>query len=96
MSIKVKGCEEAKASKLDLEPVGFAKAFIRKAPVVSSPPITPPVNKLIAQTHLRTELTEKAFARVHEIIRESEAHDSPNKRLVGLLRMRAEQRNPTR
>lgn len=93
MSFTVETLKGAKTARLDLKTTEFAKDFIRKAAAISGLDMTSFIlasafekAEAVMESYQRIELTEKAFARAHEIIRESEERRKPNKNLVKLLR----------
>lgn len=94
MATRAETFNGAKTARLDLKTTEFAKEFIRKAAAISGLDMTSFIlasafekAEAVMESYQRIELTEKAFARAHEIVRESEERREPNENLVKLLRI---------
>jgi uncharacterized protein (DUF1778 family) len=101
MAIRAETLNGAKTVRLDLKTTEFAKEFIRKAAAISGLDMTSFIlasafekAEAVMETYQRVELTEKAFARAHEIVRNSEERCEPNENLVKLLNMHSERNVP--
>lgn len=97
MSLVSETLQGAKTARLDLKTTEFAKEFIRKAATISGLDMTSFIlasafekAEAVMETYQRIELSDKAFARAHELSRASAEKPNPNKNLVKLLRSRNE------
>lgn len=97
MSFVAETLQGAKTARLDLKTTEFAKEFIRKAATISGLDMTSFIlasafekAEAVMETYQRIELSEKAFARAHELSRESAETPKAHKNLVRLLRSRNE------
>ncbi|MCH4885554.1 MULTISPECIES: DUF1778 domain-containing protein [Pseudomonas] len=101
MSFVAETLQGAKTARLDLKTTEFAKEFIRKAATISGLDMTSFIlasafekAEAVMDTYQRIELSEKAFARAHELSRASSEAPKANKNLVKLLRSRNERSRP--
>jgi uncharacterized protein (DUF1778 family) len=101
MSFVAETLQGAKTARLDLKTTEFAKEFIRKAATISGLDMTSFIlasafekAEAVMETYQRIELSEKAFARAHELSRASSESPKPHKNLVKLLRSRNERSRP--
>lgn len=97
MSTSVENLNTAKTARLDLKTTEFAKEFIRKAATISGLDMTSFIMasafkeaEAVMENYNRLELSEKAFSRLHEILRESEEEATPPPALVKLMRNKNE------
>lgn len=100
MSSVAETLQGAKTARLDLKTTEFAKEIIRKAATISGLDMT---SFIVASAFEKAEeviessqrlkvieLSEKAFARAHELSREAAENPKAHKNLVKLLRARNE------
>lgn len=97
MSLVAETLQGAKTARLDLKTTEFAKEFIRKAATISGLDMTSFIlasafekAEAVMETYQRIELSEKAFARAHELSRLSAESPKANKNLVKLFRSKNE------
>lgn len=101
MSFVPETLQGAKTARLDLKTTEFAKEFIRKAATISGLDMTSFIlasafekAEAVMETYQRIELSEKAFARAHELNQKSAETPTPHKNLVKLFRSRNERFGP--
>ncbi|MDZ5604319.1 DUF1778 domain-containing protein [Pseudomonas sp. RP23018S] len=87
----------AKTARLDLKTTEFAKEVIRKAAIISGLDMTSFIvasafekAEAVLESHQRIEISEKAFARAHELSIQAMNNPKAHKNLVELLRQRNE------
>jgi uncharacterized protein (DUF1778 family) len=87
----------AKTARLDLKTTEFAKEFIRRAAAISGLDMTSFIMasafkeaEAVMENYNRLELSEKAFSRLHEVLRDSDKETSPPPALVKLMRSKNE------
>ena len=97
MSLVTETLQGAKTARLDLKTTEFAKDFIRKAATVSGLDMTSFIlaaafekAEAVMETYQRIEISEKAFARAHELSQGSAEQPKTHKNLVKLFRNRNE------
>ncbi|WP_416422710.1 DUF1778 domain-containing protein [Pseudomonas sp. App30] len=101
MSFSAETLKGAKTARLDLKTTEFAKEFIRKAAAISGLDMTSFIlasafekAEAVMETYQRIELSEKAFARAHELNQQSAEAPKPHENLVKLFRSRNERSGP--
>ncbi|MBC3410103.1 DUF1778 domain-containing protein [Pseudomonas sp. SWRI51] len=97
MSSVVETLQGAKTARLDLKTTEFAKEVIRKAATISGLDMTSFIvasafekAEAVIQSHRIIEISEKAFARAHELSQQAAENPKAHKNLVKLLRSRNE------
>lgn len=97
MSFTTESLQGAKTARLDLKTTEFAKEIIRRAASLSGVDMTSFIvasaferAEAVLQNYQRIELSEKAFARAHELSEMSERNPEAHDHLVELLRNRNE------
>ena len=97
MSTLVETLNTSKTARLELKTTEFAKDFIRKAATISGLDMTSFIMssafekaEAVMENYNRLELSEKAFSRLHEILRESDENATPTPTLVKLMRNKNE------
>ncbi|HDS1733896.1 DUF1778 domain-containing protein [Pseudomonas sp. BP8] len=93
MPTPVENLNAAKTARLDLKTTEFAKEFIRKAATISGLDMTSFIMasafkeaEAVMENYNRLKLSEKAFSRLHEILREGDEEATPPPALVKLMR----------
>lgn len=97
MSTLVENLNTAKTARLDLKTTEFAKDFIRRAANISGLDMTSFIMasafkeaEAVLENYNRLELSDRAFSRLHEILRESDEESEPPLALVKLMRNKNE------
>ena len=97
MSLLAETLQGAKTARLDLKTTEFAKEVIRKAANISGLDMTSFIvasafekAEAVIDSYQRIELSEKAFARAHELSQQAAENPKAHKNLVKLLRSRNE------